>query len=414
VPSPSSPEEPWPVRTVSQQIGGWIAKLGTVWVEGQVTGLSRRPGASVAFVTLRDPAADVSLTMTATPALLDAAETPLAEGQQVVVHARPSWYMSRGTLSLQAVEIRAVGLGALLARLERLRALLAQEGLFDPERKKPLPFLPRAVGLVCGRESDAEHDVVENARRRWPAVRFEIREVPVQGPYAVTSVIDALASLDKHPEVDVIVVARGGGDVQELLPFSDEALLRAVASTRTPVVSAIGHEQHTPLLDLVADWRASTPTDAGKRVVPDVAEEQQRVVALRRTAWRAVAQRVEREQAFLDAARSRPVLASPEREVERRAAEVTAYTDRARRVLANCLEQESRDVAAALARVTALSPKATLDRGYAVVQRPDGSVLRDAAGAASGDLLTVRLAEGALDVTVSAARASPAPRSPGR
>jgi exodeoxyribonuclease VII large subunit len=414
MPSPSSPEEPWPVRTVSRLIGDWVARLGTVWVEGQVTGLSRRPGASVAFVTLRDPAADVSLTMTATPAILDAAETPLAEGQQVVVHAKPSWYLSRGTLSLQAIEIRAVGLGALLARLERLRTLLAQEGLFDPARKKPLPFLPRAVGLVCGRESDAEHDVVENARRRWPAVRFEIREVPVQGPYAVTSVIDALASLDKDPEVDVIVVARGGGDVQELLPFSDEALLRAVANTRTPVVSAIGHEQHTPLLDLVADWRASTPTDAGKRVVPDVAEEQQRVLALRRTAWRAVSQRVEREQAFLDAARSRPVLASPEREVERRAAEVTTYTDRARRVLANCLEQESRDVAAALARVTALSPKATLDRGYAVVQRRDGGVVRSATGVEEGDALAVRLADGGLDVTVSAARAGTAPGAAAR
>ncbi|MDQ1713892.1 MAG: exodeoxyribonuclease large subunit [Frankiaceae bacterium] len=404
MPGPSSAEEPWPVRTVSRLIGDWVARLGTVWVEGQVTGLSRRPGASVAFVTLRDPAADVSLTMTATPAILDAAETPLAEGQQVVVHAKPSWYLSRGTLSLQAVEIRAVGLGALLARLERLRALLAQEGLFAPERKRPLPFLPRVVGLVCGRESDAEHDVVENARRRWAAVRFEIREVPVQGPYAVTSVIDALASLDRHPEVDVIVVARGGGDVQELLPFSDEALLRAVAATRTPVVSAIGHEQHTPLLDLVADRRASTPTDAGKIVVPDVAEEQQRILALRRAAWRCVAQRIEREQAFLNAARSRPVLADPHREVDRRAAEVVGLSERARRVVAHRLDQESRDVTTALARVTALSPKATLDRGYAVVQRPDGGVVTSAAGVEPGTDLAVRLADGALDVTVSAAR----------
>jgi exodeoxyribonuclease VII large subunit len=409
---PSSAEEPWPVRTVSRLIGDWVARLGTVWVEGQVTGLSRRPGASIAFVTLRDPAADVSLTMTATPAVLDAAETPLAEGQQVVVHAKPSWYLSRGTLSLQAIEIRAVGLGALLARLERLRTMLAQEGLFDPARKKPLPFLPRTVGLVCGRESDAEHDVVENARRRWPAVRFAVREVPVQGPYAVTSVIDALASLDKDPEVDVIVVARGGGDVQELLPFSDEALLRAVVATRTPVVSAIGHEQHTPLLDLVADWRASTPTDAGKRVVPDVAEEQQRILSLRRNAWRCAAQRVEREQAFLDAARSRPVLAQPQVEVERRSAEVTTYLDRARRVVAHCLEQQARDVAAALARVTALSPKATLDRGYAVVQRPDGSVVRTAADPHEGDPLAIRLADGTLAVTVSAAPASLGRRSP--
>ena len=403
MPDPSTPDAPWPVRTVSRLIGDWVGRLGIVWVEGQVTGLSRRPGASVAFVTLRDPAADVSLQLTVSPAVLATAEPPLAEGQQVVVQAKPSWYLSRGTLSLQAIEIRPVGLGALLARLERLRTLLAQEGLFDEARKKPLPFLPRSVGLICGRESDAKHDVVENARRRWPAVRFAVREVPVQGPFAVTSVIDALASLDKDPEVDVVVIARGGGDVQELLPFSDEALLRAVSATRTPVVSAIGHEQHAPLLDFVADWRASTPTDAGKRVVPDVAEQQALVTGLRRRAWRCVDARVERETAWLANVRSRPVLAAPQADLERRAAEVRAYADRARRVLAACLEQHERDVAAALASVTALSPKATLDRGYAIVQDAAGHVVTSAGAAKPGDDLRVRLADGGLDVSVTRA-----------
>ena len=396
-------DDPWPVRTVSRLIGDWVGRLGTVWVEGQVTGLSRRPGASVAFVTLRDPAADVSVQLTATPAVLNGVDPPLAEGQQVVVHAKPSWYLSRGTLSLQAIELRPVGLGALLARLERLRTLLAQEGLFDDARKKPLPFLPEVVGLVCGRESDAKHDVVENARRRWPAVRFDVREVPVQGPFAVTSVIDALAALDKKPEVHVIVVARGGGDVQELLPFSDEALLRAVAATRTPVVSAIGHEQHAPLLDLVADWRASTPTDAGKRVVPDVAEEQSRIATLRRRGWRCLDARVEREHAWLAHTRSRPALASPRADLDRRAAENRAYADRARRVVAACLDQHERDVAAALARVAALSPKATLDRGYAVVQDASGAVVRSAVAVETAAPLHIRLADGALDVTVTSA-----------
>jgi exodeoxyribonuclease VII large subunit len=405
MPGPSTPEEPWPVRTVSRLIGDWVGRLGTVWVEGQVTGLSRRPGASVAFVTLRDPHADVSLQLTASPAVLASVEPPLAEGQQVVVQAKPSWYLSRGTLSLQAIEVRPVGLGALLARLERLRALLAQEGLFDDDRKKPLPFLPRVVGLVCGRESDAKHDVVENARRRWPAVRFAVREVPVQGPYAVTSVIDALRDLDREAEVDVIVVARGGGDVQELLPFSDEALLRAVSGIRTPVVSAIGHEQHAPLLDFVADWRASTPTDAGKRVVPDVAEEQARILGLRRNAWRAVDARIRSEGTWLADTRSRPVLAAPHADLERRRAEVSAYADRARRVLAACLDQHTRDVAAALARVTALSPKATLERGYAIVQDATGAVVRAAAATGEGDPLRIRLAEGELDVTVRATTA---------
>jgi exodeoxyribonuclease VII large subunit len=399
VPNPSSPEEPWPVRTVSRLIGDYIAKLGTVWVEGQVTGLSRRPGWT--FLSLRDPVADVSVTLSISPAVLATVDPPLAEGQRIVAQAKPSWYLSRGTLSLQAIEIRPVGLGALLARLERLRTMLAQEGLFDPARKQALPFLPRTVGLVCGRESEAKHDVVENARRRWPAVRFDVREVPVQGPYCVAEVVDALRALDKQPEVDVIVIARGGGDVQELLPFSDEALVRAVAATRTPVVSAIGHEQHTPLLDLVADWRASTPTDAGKRVVPDVAEEHDRIAALRRAAWRCVDGRVEREQSWLAAVRSRPALADPYADLDRRLTALTDFTDRVRRVVAHCLDQAERDVAAALASVTALSPKATLDRGYAVVQRADGSVLRLASVAAAGEALHVRLADGGLDVTVT-------------
>ena len=404
MPSPSTAEEPWPVRTVSRLIGEWVAKLGVVWVEGQVTGLSRRPGWT--YVSLRDPAADVSLQLTISPAVAATIDPPLAEGQQVVVQAKPSWYLGRGTLSLQAIEVRPVGLGALLARLERLRTMLAQEGLFDPARKKPLPFLPRAVGLVTGRESDAKHDVVENARRRWPAVRFVVREVPVQGPYAVSSVIEALRELDRDPEVDVIVVARGGGDVQELLPFSDEALLREVAAARTPVVSAIGHEQDSPLLDHVADVRCSTPTDAGKRIVPDVAEEQARISTLRGRAWRCVDGRVEREAGWLATTRSRPVLATPDADLDRRGAQVTEYAARARRVLAACLEQHQRDVAAALARVAALSPRATLDRGYAIVQDATGAVVRDAATPAPGDPLHVRLAAGALDVTV--ARAAPA------
>jgi exodeoxyribonuclease VII large subunit len=404
VPQPSSAEEPWPVRKVSREIGEWIGRLGTIWVEGQVTNLARRPGRT--FLSLRDPAAEVSMTVGVAGAVLAACDPPLAEGQQVVLQARPHWFMTRGTLSLDALEIRPVGLGALLARLERLRTLLAQEGLFDPARKKPLPFLPRAVGLVCGRESDAKHDVVENARRRWPAVTFAVREVAVQGAYAVTEVVAAIESLDRQPEVDVIVVARGGGDVQELLPFSDETLLRAVAAARTPVVSAIGHEQDRPLLDLVADVRASTPTDAGKLVVPDVAEQQELVTGLRRRAWRCVDARVERERAFVDAVRSRPSLAAPEAALDARAAEVTSLAERSRRVLAHCLDQHARDVAAALATVTALSPKATLDRGYAIVQDAAGHVVSDAAGVAAGDALAIRLGTGGLDVTV--ARATPA------
>ncbi|HVF05125.1 MAG TPA: exodeoxyribonuclease VII large subunit [Frankiaceae bacterium] len=410
MPSPSTAEEPWPVRTVSRLIGEYVARLGAVWVEGQVTNLNRRAGWT--YLSLRDPAAEASLSLAVSTAVAATLDVPLAEGQQVVVHAQPRWGMARGSLSLQALEVRPVGLGALLARLEKLRTVLAQEGLFDPARKKPLPFLPRAVGLITGRESDAERDVVENARRRWPAVTFVTRNVPLQGGNAVPAIVDALQALDRDPVVDVIVIARGGGDVQDFLPFSNELLLREVAAAQTPVVSAIGHEKDSPLLDHVADLRCSTPTDAGKRIVPDVAEEQARITTLRGRAWRCVDARVERETGWLATTRSRPVLAAPHAELDRRATQVGDLAARARRVVAACVEQHERDVAAALARVSALSPRATLERGYAIVQDAAGAVVRDAAGTATGDALHVRLAAGTLDVTVT--RATSAPGSAGR
>ncbi len=307
----TSAENPVPVRRVSQLMTQWIGQLGFVWVEGQVAQLSRRPGQRTAFLTLRDPSADMSLTVTCSVALLDGPAAGLREGARVVVHAKPQLYAARGTLSLYADQIRQVGVGELLARLEHLRSVLAAEGLFAADRKRPLPFLPGVVGLVCGRASAAEKDVVENGQRRWPAVRFRVEEVAVQGPTAVTDVTEALLRLDADPEVDVIVVTRGGGSLEDLLPFSNEALVRAVSACRTPVVSAIGHEPDTPLLDLVADVRASTPTDAAKRVVPDVAEELDRVAQLRRRTGAAVSALLDREQANLRALRSRPVLADP-------------------------------------------------------------------------------------------------------
>ncbi len=402
---PSTADEPWPVRTVARQIGAWVGRLGAVWVEGQVAQLDRRPGAAVAFLTLRDTAADLSLSLTVPASLLAQAETPVAEGQRIVVLAQPEVWLSRGRLQLAVRELRTVGLGALLARLEQLKTLLGQEGLFDVDRKKPLPFLPRAVGLVCGRESAARRDVVEHATARWPAVRFEVREVPVQGPNAVASVIEALRELDRARGVDVIVVARGGGSVEDLLPFSDESLCRAVASCLTPVVTAIGHEQDTPLVDFVADRRASTPTDAGKLVVPDVGEEAARIARLRAAAGRSVLSRLDREQGWLTACRSRPVLATPDVGVRRWAAEVVDLRARARRAVASCVDRDERSLAAQRAQITALSPAATLERGYAVVQRPDGSVLRDAATVTRGERLGVRLSRGRLDAEVVTASA---------
>jgi exodeoxyribonuclease VII large subunit len=379
----------------------YIGRLGFVWVEGQVTQLTRRPGQRTAYLTLRDPSVDMSLPVTCPVSLLDGPGGSVSDGAHVVVHVKPQLYAARGTLSYAADDVRPVGVGELLLQLERLRAVLTAEGVFAPDRKRPLPFLPNVVGLVCGRASAAEKDVVENGRRRWPAVRFRVEPVAVQGPNAVPEVTAALARLDADPDVDVIVVARGGGSLEDLLPFSNEAMVRAVAACRTPVVSAIGHESDTPLLDLVADVRASTPTDAAKRVVPDVAEEQDRVAALRSRGSGAVLSLLGRETAALAAVRSRPVLADPHSMLVHRRTEVLAARDRSRRVLSSALDRAADNLAHTLARVTALSPAATLERGYAVLQTLDGRVVRRPADTEVGDALRARVAEGELAVAVT-------------
>jgi exodeoxyribonuclease VII large subunit len=400
VPLESSPEQPLPVRTVARAIGDWVGRLGRIWVEGQITQLTVRPGQGTCFIVLRDPAAEMSLQVAVARSLLEAVTPAPTEGARVVVWARPEFRPQRGTLSLTAFDIRPVGIGALLARLEQLRQTLAAEGLFAADRKRPLPFLPSTVGLVTGRASAAERDVVDNARRRWPAVRFRVDNVAVQGPYAVTEVIAALQRLDADPEVDVIVIARGGGSVEDLLPFSDEALVRAVAACVTPVVSAIGHEPDSPLLDLVADVRASTPTDAAKRIVPDVGEELARVRQLRERARWVMESLLDREERGLAAALGRPVLADPRRMVAERETQVVELTGRARRALGHLLDRARSDLEHTRARVVALSPAATLRRGYAVLQRADGAAVREVREVTAGEALRARVADGAFTVTV--------------
>lgn len=396
----TSAEQPAAVRTIARALTAYIARLGTVWVEGQVAQLNRRPGAGTVFFTLRDTEADMSLSCSVAPRVLAAMPVPLAEGHRIVVQARAEFYPGRGSLSFQALQVRAVGIGELLARLEHLRNVLAAEGVFDAARKRPLPFLPRLVGLVCGRASDAERDVVENARRRWPGVRFEVREVAVQGVRAVTEVTAAVRELDAATEVDVIVITRGGGSVEDLLPFSDEGLVRAVAGCTTPVVSAIGHEKDTPLLDLAADVRASTPTDAARRIVPDLGEQQALVRDLRSRAARAVDGGLAHAARWLAEVRARPVLRQPEVLLASRSHDVAELRARTRRTLAHRLDRAGDDIVHTRARVHALSPAATLDRGYAVVQRVDGAVVRDPADAPSGTSLRVRVAAGELAATV--------------
>lgn len=399
---PTSAEQPWPVRTVARKIAEWIDRLGAVWVEGQLTQVTARAGTSTAFLTLRDPAADVSLTLTCPTDLVRDRDTPLADGSRVVVHGRPSFFLGRGTLSLRVDEIRTVGVGELLARIERLRRLLATEGLFDPSRKRPVPFLPRLVGLVTGRASAAERDVVTNAAARWPAVRFRVENVAVQGPLAVSQIMAALAALDRDPDVDVVVLARGGGSVEDLLPFSDETLCRAVAACRTPVVSAVGHESDTPLVDHVADLRCSTPTDAAKCLVPDLVEETARLRQLRDRSRRALRGWVDRERRLLDALCSRPVLADPLAPLERHAEQVHALAERARRAVRAAVSGEEQRLQHTAARLTTLGPAATLARGYAVVQRQAGPVVRSERDAPPGTALRIRLVDGAVHAVVTA------------
>ncbi|MFD6289768.1 exodeoxyribonuclease VII large subunit [Streptomyces sp. NPDC060205] len=396
----TSADAPIPVSEVSRLIGGWIDRLGAVWVEGQITQLSRRPGAGVVFLTLRDPSHDISVGVTCYRQVFDAVADVVSEGARVVVHAKPEWYAPRGQLSLRAVEIKPVGVGELLARLEQLKKSLAAEGLFAAERKKPLPFLPQLVGLVTGRASAAERDVLENARHRWPAVRFEVRNVAVQGVHAVPQVVQAVKDLDALDDVDVIVVARGGGSVEDLLPFSDEQLVRAVAACRTPVVSAIGHEPDNPLLDHVADLRASTPTDAAKKVVPDVGEEYERVQFLRDRARRCVGSFIEREERGLAHALARPSIEDPHRMVDERADHVAALLDRGRRTLGHLLDRADSELTHTHARVVALSPAATLKRGYAVLQKSDGHAVRSPDEVTADEGLRARVAEGEFTVRV--------------
>ena len=396
----NSAENPFPVRAVAIRVAGWIDKLGTVWVEGQLAQITMRPDSKTVFMVLRDPAADMSLTVTCSRDLVLRAPVKLAEGIQVVVCGKPSFYTGRGTFSLRLSEIRAVGVGELLARIDRLRRLLDAEGLFDPRLKRPIPFLPNTIGLITGRASAAERDVTTVAAARWPAVRFAVRNTAVQGPNAVPQIVGALRELDRDHDVDVIVVARGGGSVEDLLPFSDETLCRAIAACRTPVISAVGHEPDNPLCDLVADLRAATPTDAAKKVVPDTAAEQRLVDDLRRRSGQALRNWVSREQRTLAQLRSRPVLADPLKALTARTEEVHRARSAIRRDISRLVAAETERVGHLAARLATLGPAATLARGYAVVQTVPAAgpaaVLRSVNDAPAGTRLRVRVSDGAV------------------
>jgi exodeoxyribonuclease VII large subunit len=387
------------VRHLSAKIGEYIARMSPVWVEGQILNVKR--WRHLVFLTLRDTDEQMSLKATLPASEVDALGVSLKDGARVVIHAKPQWWPRGGDLQMVGDQVRSVGLGDLLARIEALKVALAAEGLFSADRKVALPVIPRRIGLVVATQGDAEHDVVTNATDRWPAARFEIRRVTVQGPRAVADVAAALQELDSLDEVDVIVVARGGGSLEDLLPFSDEKLVRAAADIVTPLVSAIGHEMDSPLLDLVADYRASTPTDAGKRIVPDAAAETERLQGARALMLAAVSTRVRRERERVADLRARPVIAQPVRMLEPHRDRLQHARASLRTATVAAVARARGEFASAAASLRALSPQSTLDRGYAVVRDASGAVVTSPADVAVDDELSVRVAAGSLKARVT-------------
>ncbi len=368
----TSEQSPAPVRVISTLLHDYIDRLSSIWVEGQVAQFKPRPGASVQFITLRDTDAEFSLKVMINSSLVGAMNPPLTEGQRIVIFGRFDFWAKQGSLQIVAKEIRAVGIGDLLAQLEALKNKLAAEGLFSADRKRPIPFLPRRIGLITGRQSDAMHDILVNTRERWPAADFEIREVAVQGVSAVPEITHALAELDSLG-LDVIVIARGGGSLEDLLPFSNETLVRAVSQASTPIVSAIGHEQDSPLLDFVADLRASTPTDAAKKIVPSLKEEQLLVQELRQRTTRAV-------KAQLDV----------------HLIKIRETRKRMQQIVIHLLDSEARTIEHLRTQVRSLSPAATMERGYSIVMTAAGDIVRDESQVAIGSTMDIRIAHGRL------------------
>lgn len=399
--APSTAAAPWPVAVLSGKLKGYLDRLGMAWVEGEITqwGLS---GGNV-YGKLKDLTEDVTLSFTVWSSTLAKQKEQFAQGDRVIALLKPNWWPKGGTLTMQVYELRHVGLGDLLETLERLRRKLTDEGLFDPALKKRLPFLPTCVGLVTGKDSDAEKDVLRNAQLRWPAVQFRVRHATMQGDRAAAEVAGAIRILDRDPEVEVIIVARGGGDFQNLLVFSDEKLLRVAAACTTPLVSAIGHEADRPLLDEVADLRASTPTDAAKRVIPDVADELARVRQARARMGTRVTGLVTREIERLGQLRSRPALADPGVLVTARSEELTRWVARGSELVDYALERARMRTAELTTQLRALSPRRTLERGYAIARLDSGAVLRRAADAEPGSKLRLTLADGDVATVVESA-----------
>ena len=419
------------VAAFNRGVGTWLARLPSVWVEGEVTELRRQAAWQSVFLTLKDPDEGSCLGVTMPRGQFDALRLELADGERVHVYGRPSFFAARGDFRLRALSIERFGLGAHLAALERLKRKLAAEGVFAADRKRPLPRLPRRIGLLTGNDAAAKHDVLTAIATRFPPASVLVAETYVQGPRAAAAVVDALAALAAAPGVDVIVLARGGGSFEDLLPFSDERLVRAVAGCPVPLVTAVGHEGDTPLCDLAADVRASTPTAAGRLVVPDYAELHEGLARAREALEQGARRTLERERRRLALAHERlgrapRLLLERERQrlsltevrlrrapalhVERERQRLATAEDRLRRAPILLLERRRSALEQTAGRLRALSPRATLERGYAIV-RDERGVVRNAAAVPPGTRVEVDLAEGGFGARVEETR--PPARSPG-
>lgn len=387
-------ENPWPLSLLTANIKKYVNRMSPLWVSGQVVEYKRRPGARMAFFVLRDANQSTSMTVKCWPTVLDSVGEDFSEGAQVVIYAKPDFYEGSGSLSLMAKEVHAVGVGNLLAQIEALRKKLAAEGLFAQENKHPLPVIPRKIGLIVGRNAKAKQDVMVNALARWPLAEFEIREVAVQGPTCAAEVTRALAELDSLPQVEVIVISRGGGAVEDLLPFSEESLVRAAAQARTPIVSAIGHEEDAPLLDFVADYRASTPTDAARRIVPDLQEEFLGVQGARSRLRTQMLALLDQHLGQLAQLRARPVLADPSAVIAAQEHSLALEGQRLRFRFETQLENQLTSLRGWRDALKAYSPQGILERGYSILRSPAGGVIKSVSQVSKGDLLEAIFADG--------------------
>jgi len=395
----STEHSPWQVSALSKSLKDWIEKLGKVWVEGELQSFTER--SSGTFGSIRDLDVENAIEIHAFPNSGSEIAPGLSQGDRVVALVQPVFWPKNGKLTMRVIQMHKVGLGELLERIEKLKLQLIAEGLTDASRKQPLPFLPNKIGLITGANSDAEKDVLENSRLRWPEVEFEVINTLVQGDRAANEIILALEQLDADPEVDVIIIARGGGSFQDLLPFSDERLVRAAANAGTPIVSAIGHENDQPLLDLVADLRASTPTDAAKRVVPDIAQERANIASAFERIWFRMSSLVDNQSQLILSLRSRPVIASPFGFIDNQQELLGFSTKRLGEILDYRTEKALTEIQQLRARSRSLSPQLTLERGYAVLTDDKGKPLTDPA---KGAKIQIVLAKQEISATIDAVK----------